>query len=96
MTLKQWSEKYNRLVHYKPSGLVHLVTTYNNEENRELHHLDDYVVTTITAGSTFLVPRKNMKAKLHGKVLELTKDNKCPICGKKVIYLGHCISKHEE
>jgi len=57
MTLQEWSTKFNVVVNQHPNGASYVPITINNSSYMELWHLSDYLVSSIQAGTIWLVPR---------------------------------------
>ena len=73
MTLRQWIERYQRLVHsHGELGTVWLPdfveTPTNPAERWSLFHLSDYVVSSVSGGSIWLVPAEDTMSADFGRI----------------------------
>jgi hypothetical protein len=58
LTLEEWASRYNRFIeraYCKPAMIVH--DDRFDESRRELFHLSDYLVSSVCAGTIYLIPR---------------------------------------
>lgn len=60
MTLKEWATKYNEHVTtMRHGGTCIADRTRTPDADWELYHLDDYAVSSVQAGTVWLVPKRN-------------------------------------
>lgn len=58
MTLQEWTDKFQTFTANHPSGAVGVpFGLLETPAYREIFHLNDFVISSITAGTIWLVPR---------------------------------------
>ena len=58
MTLTEWEMKYSRFVRKHKNGQYHIPDFVGNER-ADLFHLSDYIVSSVTGGTIWFIPRES-------------------------------------